>query len=650
MNPDTSDDGGALAHVRAGDRGRDTIYLDTASNPKAHSLYLRNVGIAFLLVGTASLAQMAFVYESFQPHLFVIPALVALAIAFLLARVSLLKAQVQRESGRFRAVADVGQEFTYFCALDGSYEYASPSSVKLTGYRPEEFYAKPGLMAELIHPLDRERWQQHVAGPASGRATENLDLRLIHKDGHTVWFQHICGPVHDAKGRLVGIRAANIDITERKEFEARIERMAYYDPLTDLPNRRALNGEIEQLIRKYPATENRFAVLFLDLDRFKHINDSYGHELGDQLLVKLAERLRRCCENQATISRFGGDELVVVVPDVDSPKTAVDYAAHLLDSIERPFILEDRELYISGGIGVTLYPYDGQDAATLIRNADAAMYRAKQTKHTRIGLYSEELIDNIAAFVSTENRIRRALKEHEFVPHYQPQVDMNSGRIVGAEALARWHSHDRGLISPAEFIPVAEETGLIDQLGRSILTQACAQILEWQRSGIRLPVSVNISGRQFAIPGFVDQVQDIIAGTGIDPAQLELEITEQVFLEDMDEATDKLWQLRDLGVSIAIDDFGIGYSSLSYLKRLPFNTLKIDRAFTRDICDDARDVAILRAILSLSRDLRLNTIIEGVETEAQKKLLLRLGCERAQGFLFHQPLPAAELTPLLVKR
>ncbi|HSH30547.1 MAG TPA: EAL domain-containing protein [Thiohalobacter sp.] len=644
---DTPGDGGARAHASPPDQG--TIYLDAASNRRPRSLYLRNAGIAFLLVGSAALLQTTLAYESFQPQLFVIPALAFLVIAFLLTRVSLLKTQVQRENARFRAMADVGQEFTYFCSRDGRYEYASPSSVQLTGYRPDEFYAKPELMSDLIHPQDRERWQQHLANLGTDRHSDNIDLRLIHKDGRTVWFQHICGPVHDTAGRLIGIRATNIDITERKQFEARIQRMAYYDPLTDLPNRRALNGEIEQLIRKYPAAENRFAVLFLDLDRFKHINDSYGHELGDQLLVKVADRLRRCCENRATISRFGGDELVVLVPDADSPKTAADYAAHLLDSIERPFILEDKEFYISGGVGVTLYPYDGQDAATLIRNADAAMYRAKQSQHTRIALYSEELIDNIATFVSTENRIRRGLKENEFIPHYQPQVEMHSGRIVGAEALARWQSHDRGLISPAEFIPVAEETGLINQLGRSILSQACNQILEWQRAGIRLPLSVNISGRQFAAPGFVDQIRGLIGESGIDPRQLELEITEQVFLEDMDEATDKLWQLRDLGVSIAIDDFGIGYSSLSYLKRLPFNTLKIDRAFTRDICEDTRDVAILRAILSLSRDLRLNTIIEGVETEAQKKLLLRLGCERAQGFLFHQPRPAAEITPLLLR-
>ena len=644
MHDDPSNAGEAPARaLEAEHLQSDTAVI--AANPAA--LYLRNIAIAFLLIGAAASVQMTYVYGSFEPRLFVIPGVVALVIALLLARVSLLKAQAQHDNLRFRAVAGVGQEFTYFCNLDGSYGYASPSSVQLTGYHPQEFYAKPGLMSQLIHADDRERWEQHVAGLEHGQLSDNLDLRLIHKDGHTVWFQHICGPVHDSRGRRVGMRAANIDITQRKEFEARIQRMAYYDPLTGLPNRRALNQEIEQLILKYPANENRFAVLFLDLDRFKHINDSYGHELGDALLVRLAERLHRCCQQRATISRFGGDELVVLVPDVDNPRTAMDYAAELLDSIERPFILDDRELYISGGVGVTLYPYDGRDAATLIRNADAAMYRAKQSRHTRIAFYSDELIDNIASFVSTENRIRRGLKEHEFVPYYQPQVDMHSGRIIGAEALARWHSHDRGLLSPTEFIPVAEETGLITRLGRSILSQACAQMLDWQRRGIRLPLSVNISGRQFNTPGFIDEVQGIIGESGIDPAQLELEITEQVFLEDMDEATDRLWRLRDLGVSIAIDDFGIGYSSLSYLKRLPFNTLKIDRAFTRDICDDARDVAILRAILSLSRDLRLNTVIEGVETEAQKKLLLRLGCDRAQGFLFHRPLPAAELTPLL---
>lgn len=645
MNQNTSEDAFSEADAQAEDLY--TIARGVEDAQRARALYFRNIGMAFMLVGTAAILQMAFVYESFQPHLFIIPALVALTIGFLLARVTLLKEQLQYESSCFRAVADLGQEFTYFRSPVGRYEYVSPSSVALTGYRPDEFYAKPNLMSDLIHPLDRTLWQQHIDRLSDGQVNESFDMRLIHKDGHTVWFQHICGPVQDPRGRVIGVRAANIDITERKNFEARIERMAYYDPLTDLPNRRALTHEINRLIEKYPATENRFAVLFLDLDRFKHINDSYGHELGDELLAKLAERLKRCCQERGTISRFGGDELVVLVPDVSEPQMAVDYAAQLLTTIEQPFILDDKELYISGGIGVTLYPYDGQDAATLIRNADAAMYRAKQDKHSRISLYSEDLIDNIAAFISTENRIRRALKENEFVPYYQAQVEMKTGDIVGAEALARWHSHDRGLIPPSEFIPVAEETGLIEQVGRTILTQACRQILAWQGNGIRLPVSVNISGRQFVAPNFVEQIDAIIRDAGIDPELLELEITEQVFLDDMKEATDKLWRLRDLGVSIAIDDFGVGYSSLSYLKRLPFNTLKIDRAFTRDICEDARDVAILRAILSLSRDLRLNTIIEGVETDNQKELLQRLGCTRAQGFLFHKPLPADVLSALL---
>ena len=624
----------------------------TRSRGKNHELliYLKYMTYAGLVIGIVVTIQLGFVLKTFKPHYLIAPVFLALTLGFLLGRVSVLKNRLARKNHLFLAVADFAQEFTYFRLLDGCYEYASPSCFELTGYSSDEFYESPNLMDKLIHPDDAEIWRRHIEKLNNGGHPDNVDLRLITKDGDIKWFSHICGPVFNSEGEQVGVRSTNINITDRKKIEQRIEHMAYYDPLTDLPNRRSLSKHIDELTNAHAAGDERFALLFLDLDRFKNINDSFHHEFGDHLLVELAKRLKRCCKGRGLVTRFGGDEFVIVVGNLGDPAAAISYAQELVELIEQPFVISNKKLYISGGIGISLFPYDGQDAATLIRNADAAMYRAKKEKHSCISLYSKDLIEDATAFITTESRIRQGLSNGEFIPYFQPKVNMMDGSIIGAEALARWQTQDRGIVSPVDFIYIMEETGLILPLDSSMLEAACKQVDNWSRQGISLPVAVNISSKQFAHPRFINVVKQVLEKYNVDPGLIEFEITEEAFLDDPSSAADMLMQLKDLGLSIAIDDFGTGYSSLSYLKHLPVDTLKIDRSFATDILNDSRDVAILKAILSLCNDLKLRTVVEGVETQEQAKLLSQLGYTVAQGFLYYKPMPAEELTEIITKK
>ena len=634
---------------QAPDNGSDRRILATRCERRIHLKYL---AFTFLAVGTAVSVQALFVLKSFEPRMLMVPTIMATVIGLLLGRVMVLRERLRRQSDRFRAVADLAREFTYFRNSDGSYEYVSPAVHEVTGWFPADFYSTPDLMNRLIHPEDRERWDHHVHHMSHDGLPETLDLRILTRDGREAWITHICGPVFDEAGKLVGQRSTNIDITQRKTYEERVERMAYYDALTDLPNRnyltRSIRDQIEAALEeKEQGRERRFAVLFLDLDRFNHINDSFGHAFGDRLLIQLARRLKECCEHHGVISRFGGDEFVIVADELAEAADAVEYARHLLEAVEQPFEIDRQELYLSGSIGIALYPFDGEDADTLIRNADAAMYRIKKERHEQIRLYSPELIRDAAEFITTENRMRKALAEEEFILHYQPKVSMESEEIVSLEALVRWDSPEHGMIPPGEFIPVAEETGLIRPLGEQILRSVCNQLAQWDRMGIRIPVAVNISGRQFSDPDFCDTLQRIVEQSGCDVTLLELEVTEQVFLHDMAATVGKLRRLRDMGMSIALDDFGTGYSSLNYLKQLPLDTVKIDMSFIRDITDNPRDLAILRAIIMLCRDLQMSTVAEGIETGEQRMLLSTLGCGLGQGFLFHRALPAERVETLL---
>lgn len=606
-------------------------------------IYVRSLLAVSAVISVAVLVQVFYIYGEFHPRFIIVPSAVTLIVGLLVGRLAVLRKRLRQKTEAFRAIVDIAQEFTYLRTVDGRYEYVSPSCERLTGYPPEAFYETDNLMDYLIHPEDRHRWTDHIHHINSRGKPESFDIRLLNKQGETVWITHICAPVFDEKGRQTGVRSTNLDITQRKRDQFRIERLAHYDPLTDLPNRRLL----EQNIRERVEAEERFAVLFLDLSRFKNINDSLGHSLGDRLLQKIARRLDDLCPEEVLLCRFGGDEFVMVHGGLTGNEAARQFAGGVLDAIEQPVMLGSNELHISGTIGIAFCPEDGTDTETLVRNADAAMYRAKRSGRNRISEYHATYSAEAAHFVSTESDIYRALRENEFLPHYQAKVDLESGAIVGLEALARWQHPTQGLVAPGQFIGVAEETGQIAELGEQILSRVLEDMAGWRRLGLDLPVAINISPRQFSDNEFWQHFKREVEAAAAPPRSIELEITEQVFLGDVDSTAERLGKLRADGFQIALDDFGTGYSSFDYLRRLPISTIKLDRAFVSDLERERLSQAILRALVGLCSDLGLTLIPEGIETETQRSILLDFGCRIGQGFLFHRPQPADEIETVM---
>jgi len=610
-------------------------------------VYAKHILVMLLVIAPVASLQAHYYYGGFDLHFFFAPLFVSLVIGALLGRTALLKERLSRQGENFRAIADLAQEFTYYRRVDGQYEYVSPASLAMTGYSPRDFYDTPDLMNLLIHPDDHSRWMTHVHTINDGGEPVNLEVRLVARDGRIVWFQHVCAPVYDEQGKQIGVRSTNLDVTRQKEGEERIEHMAYYDLLTGLPNRRSLVNRIEQQIHTAAGAARPFALLFLDIHRFKHINDSFGHNFGDRLLQEVATRLGQVCGDACVVSRFGGDEFVILMPGASSKALVREMANALLAAVEQPLELDGMDLHVSACVGISLYPEDGTDGDTLIRNADVAMFQSKRDSASNIRFYSSAFSDEAVHFVSTEGKVQRGIANGEFVTFYQPKVDIRSGDIIGLEALARWRHPQLGMISPAEFIPVAEETGQIKALGSQILDQVLSDISHWQRLGVALPVAINVSARQFADH---DYCHDLLATIDASPCALslvELEITEQVFLGDIDSAIRRLHKLRAAGLSIALDDFGTGYSSFNYIKELPIDTLKIDRAFITHIDSNRAEYAIIKALVSLCRDLDLDMVVEGVESALQREALLELGCERAQGFYFYKPLSADKVTVML---
>jgi len=446
----------------------------------------------------------------------------------------------------------------------------------------------------------------------------------------------------------VRIVIAHEEITERKAFEAHIEYLATHDALTGLANRVLLSDRLTQAMRQARRRNSRLALLFLNLDRFKDINDSYGHTIGDALLQAVAQRLSGLIRSADSLGRLGGDIFVILLVDVGDPQNVGGVARKILDAFSTPFIIGERRMYISASIGATVYPEDSDDDIELLfRNADTAMYRAKEASGNTFQFYSADMSIRAIERSSLDSALRQALVRQEFELYYQPKVSLHTGRIVGAEALLRWHHPEMGMVAPAVFIPLAEETGLIVPIGAWVLQTACAQNRQWQDQGMQpICISVNVSARQFRHADLVDTVARVLRETGLDPGHLELELTESLMMENAAQAVEKLKILKGMGVGLSIDDFGTGYSSLSYLKRFPIDTLKIDRAFIRDIVTDQDDAAITRAVIALAHNLNLTVIAEGVETEAQLLFLSEHGCDEMQGYYFSRPVPAAEFASI----
>lgn len=556
------------------------------------------------------------------------------------------EAALRESEARFRDLTELSSD--WYWEQDAELRFTQLSS-KIHEFSLDagEHIGKTRWEMPVIGVTD-EQWQAHRGLLAAREPFQDFvyQRRDIHGNLRTI---SVSGrPIFDEQGRFQGYRGTGRDITEQRRAEEQIRHMAQHDALTGLPNRMLLHDRTGQAIAQAQRNRGMLAVLFIDLDRFKTVNDSLGHAIGDRLLKAIAGRLVACMRGSDTIARIGGDEFVVVLGDLDQPEDARHVAQKLLDSLSEPVTIDRHELKVTPSIGICAYPHDGRDVETLMRNADTAMYHAKQMGRNNYQFFTQAMNDAAQRRLAVENDLRHALERGEFLLHFQPQLDLRTGGIVGLEALVRWRHPQRGLVPPSEFIPAAEETGLIGPIGEWVLREACSQARAWRDAGhAQLQVAVNCSAPQFQREGFVEAVRRVLDATGLPPERLDLEITETVIVHHSEEVIARFQALDDMGVRIAIDDFGIGYSSLSYLKRFAVHQLKIDQSFVRDIHSDPDDAAIVSAIIAIAHSLGLEVVAEGVETAEQLAFLRALGCDAAQGYYFSKPLPADEFLRLL---
>ncbi|WP_409523210.1 EAL domain-containing protein [Nitrincola sp. MINF-07-Sa-05] len=557
-----------------------------------------------------------------------------------------IKKEAEDQLRMIATVFETSTEAIMIADAEGRIKMVNNAFCRITGYTPEEVIGEsPSLLSSGRHSESfyEEMWNAIlVNGYWSG------EIWNRRKDGNIYPEWLSISAINDASGMVKEFVAVFSDITQRKKDEAHIRHQAYYDALTQLPNRALLADRLEVAIVTADRDNQKIALLFVDLDRFKNVNDTLGHEFGDDLLLQVAERLISCVRESDTVARFGGDEFVILLHNISSDRDAALIAEKLIKAISDPFVLSGREIFIGASIGIALHPGDSETADALLRNADLAMYRAKQTGRNRFQFFTSALQETANTLMEMEQDLRIAMEQSQLEIYYQPLVMGSSGRITGVEALLRWHHPRLGMVSPETFIPLAEDTGLIGPIGLWVLETACSQLTHWNSEGHHLYLSVNISGRQRDLGLDATQLASILDKTGFKPDQLVLEITEGLLLDYSDDTIVWLQAFKDIGVHLAIDDFGTGYSSLSYLKRFPIDTLKIDREFVRDLTQDSEDALLVEAIISMAKSLKLRLIAEGVETEEQRQLLDELGCQFQQGYLFARPLPANALKEWLL--
>ncbi len=555
------------------------------------------------------------------------------------------ESQVSKLSSVLEQTADI----VIVTDIDGVIEYVNPSFERVTGYTYEEAVGQtPALLSSDKHK--KEFYQHMWETILSGESYTNIMINR-RKDGSLYYEEKTITPIRDQTGRITHFVSTAKDISERMQVQERLQHMAHHDALTDLPNRNLFLDRLQQALIRARHHNRLVAVMFMDLDRFKNINDTLGHNTGDQLLLQLSERLKHSVRDGDTIARFGGDEFAILLDDVDNENSIAAVAQKLLQTLSEPFHVNSHELFITASIGIAIFPHDGEDPDTLLRNADVAMYRAKELGKNNYQFYSDDMSARNFERLTLESHLRHALAREQFVLHYQPQVDARQNRIVGVEALLRWQHPELGLVSPSNFIALLEETGLIEEVGEWVLETACRQSKIWYDAGFDdLQMSVNISSRQFNNTEFINVLHNTLDRTGVNPECLELELTESMLMRQASSVVTALKSLNELGVRFAIDDFGTGYSSLSYLRRFPIETIKIDRSFIRDITEDPDDAAITRAIVVMARNLSLKVIAEGVETEKQLAFLKENDCHLIQGFYYSPPLPVEEMTALLEKQ
>lgn len=529
--------------------------------------------------------------------------------------------------------------------LDAAIEYVNPKFTEITGYSLDEVRGQnPRFLqsGDLTTEDYRKLWQTLLAGEEW-----NGEFHNRRKDGRLFWEHASISPLRDALGRITHYVAVKEDVTTRKLYEQQLEYQATHDELTGLANRNLLKNLLEQALHYAHRSGRLVGVLLLDLDRFKLVNDSLGHSVGDQLLLAVAKRLKTILRETDTVARFGGDEFVILLAGVETVEAVQLVAHNILRQLSTPFRIENREMTVTASLGISLYPADGGDSVSLIRNADVAMYQAKKNGSC-FSFYRPEMNQRLLKALELENALRQALDPSQFRLFYQPKVDLRSGCIVGSEALIRWFHPQRGMISPADFIPLAEETGLIVPIGKWALLEACRQSQAWQAEGLpELSVAVNLSARQFRTGDLLKTVREVLERSGLAPELLELELTESMIMDEPLNAAATMHSLKQLGVGLSLDDFGTGYSSLNYLRRFPVDNLKIDRSFINDVTTDPSGASVVASVIAIAHNLGIAAIAEGVETRDQFRFLADNGCDLMQGFLFSKPLPPEEFADMV---
>jgi diguanylate cyclase (GGDEF)-like protein/PAS domain S-box-containing protein len=582
--------------------------------------------------------QHRFFFGEVSSQFYLAPSIAGTIIGILLARIQIVRRQLTAKSQQFLSLVDQANIFTYVIHGRDELKYVSPSCLDITGYSQAEFYQNPKLIFAMVN----HKYTNYLGQSKERNQRAVCDLSITHKNGEQVWLNHIEEPVYNKAGEVIGFSSTNLDITQRKKFEDENKRLAYTDRLTGLGNRNALKKELNFFTK--PSGSSSFALFFIDLIRFKNINDSLGHDFGDKLLKEVSKRLSGQSTNDAQVFRFGGDEFILINKAIRQRQEAYQHATKLVELIEQPFQILNTNVNISASIGFVLYPLDGKSGSELIKNADIAMYKTKALLGQNIRSYqpldSKESDDKL----DIEARIRDGIDNSEFTVFYQPKVDVATGKIVGVEALIRWFHEAYGMISPAQFLPVAEETGLIVELGELVFEQMLDDLVKLKRV---LHCSYNVSARQFAQADFLKWIDSAVRRKDIDPAMIEFEITEQVFLGDLDNAQSLIKELQSFGFKVALDDFGTGYSSFSYLKELSVDTLKIDKSFINDIQTNSKQIAIVSALVSMCSELDIECVVEGVELAEQVELLVKHKVSTVQGYYYYKPMPFDELVKLV---
>ena len=570
----------------------------------------------------------------------------------------LMQKKLQESEKLHRYIVNKSPDIVYMLDTEGRFTFVNKRVETLLGYSKNELIGQH--YSKLIYTDDAQKARFTFNERRTGkRSSVNIELRLVCKDNHNIkHFDTRLLPIEiSAVGiynnhagskenqKFIGTYGIARDVTDRKIAEETIRFQAYHDLLTSLPNRSLLKDRLNQAISQAKRNNHKVAVMFLDLDRFKLVNDTLGHMIGDELLRSVGQRLQSCLRDCDTLARIGGDEFTILLPEVHDHSSATEVAKKIIRNLKKPFIVEGHECFISTSIGIAHYPDDGSNMETLIKNADMAMYSIKSEGKDGYHFYDKNMQEAFSAHMNLENDMRRALNNDQFVLYFQPQVDIHQKKIVAFEALIRWQHPEKGFILPSEFISLAEETGIIQPIGNWVIIQCIQQLADWKKRGIHTRIAVNLSACQLKQNNLIETIRNQLTIHDLDGSQLEIEITENVIMKDIDNGIRVLNQLHSMGIKIAIDDFGTGYSSLLYLKKLPIDTLKIDKSFVRDIHLD-EDLSIIKAIITMAEGLDIDVISEGVETINQLQQLVNLNCFNIQGYLFSRPLPAIEAISL----